>query len=190
MSTRDPVSRLQELLPKSSSADQGQGEACMQIQLTATQRALLPLTYVHEAILVKSDHITHIPNMHSSVMGVMASRNQVFCAIDLAQLLHLSLPLPSLQQYQTVVIRHDNSGPDSYDIASRILSGLIIRKVLGMIRIDLASLQAVATPVNSVFESVMVGHISSEDLVLPLLDIQKITQLVIERTSSPHPAHS
>ena len=105
MSTSTPASKVQQILPQLFEASLTPGTPYIQFQITETITAVIPLAQVHESIIVEAKEISLLPSMHESVMGIMSSRNHVFCVIDLAQLLLLDSPLIYSRQYQIIVVK-------------------------------------------------------------------------------------
>ncbi|RMF21181.1 MAG: hypothetical protein D6756_12950, partial [Cyanobacteria bacterium J083] len=69
------------------------GSAYLRFELTPQMTALIAMEGVEESIVIPRNNITPLPNMPATVLGIMSSRNQVFCLFDLAQLLGLSFRL-------------------------------------------------------------------------------------------------
>jgi positive phototaxis protein PixI len=100
-----PQKRLQALLPQLFEPLNISGDSYLRFQLSPELPAfLLPMEEVQEATLVPVTAVTPIPNMPSIVLGIMNSRNHVFCLIDLPLLLNLQLLSTSLREYQVIVI--------------------------------------------------------------------------------------
>jgi positive phototaxis protein PixI len=129
------LSRLQELLPQLFQATQLPGEPYLRCQLTSEFSALLSMAYVQESLLVPGEKITPLPNMPAFVVGLMNSRDRVFCAIDLAQLLELSSPLTYLQQYHIIVVRVSQFLDRSSETEQELLLGLVVHRIQGITRV-------------------------------------------------------
>jgi twitching motility protein PilI len=134
MSTSTSASRLQELLPQLFQANLPPGEPYLRFQLTAEMTALMSMERVRESLFVSAELITPLPNMPESVIGIMSSRNHVFCVIDLAQMLMLPSTLISSRQYHVVVLRvsRNTISPNSYE---EILLGIAVNRIQGITRL-------------------------------------------------------
>ncbi|MGK7893288.1 MAG: chemotaxis protein CheW [Xenococcus sp. (in: cyanobacteria)] len=136
MSTSTPASKVQEILPQLFKASLTPGKPYIQFQLTEQITALIPLEQVHESIIVEASEISLLPSMHESVMGIMSSRNHVFCVIDLAQLLLLESALISSRQYQIIVVKvsPNNRLPDT-SVKGGSLLGIAVNNLQGITRL-------------------------------------------------------
>ena len=139
MSTSTPLSRLQELLPELFQTQQLPGKPYLRFQLTAEITALFPIEQVKESLLVEEQQVTPLPNLPAPVMGMMSSRNYVFCVIDLAQLLMLPPVAMSDQRYHVVVVRVSQS---SSQPGAELLLGIAVERILGITRLTSEKLQS------------------------------------------------
>jgi len=135
MSQTSSISRLQELLPQLFQSTQLPGDLYLRCQLTPEVTALLSMAYVQESLLIPGEQITPIPNMSPSVVGLINSRDRVFCTIDLAQLLGLSSPLAYSRQYHAVVIRVSQFIDQQSTSEQTLLLGLVVNRIQGIIRV-------------------------------------------------------
>ncbi|MEO0948758.1 MAG: chemotaxis protein CheW [Cyanobacteria bacterium J06641_5] len=97
--------RLQELLPELFEPSAQTGNRYLRFQLTAEISALLPLDSVREALQIAANQVTLLPNLPACSLGLVSAFNQVFCAIDLAQLLDVGLLAGNPQHYALIAIR-------------------------------------------------------------------------------------
>ena len=104
MVTSSAASRIQAKLQELFKANLAPGYAYIRFQLTSDMTALLSMEQVQESLLVEAEKITPLSDMPESVIGIMNSRDRVFCVFDLAQLLTLPSRLISLRQYQIIVL--------------------------------------------------------------------------------------
>lgn len=104
MSRESAVSRIQDNLQELFKGKLAPGEAYIKFQLTTEITALLSMARVQESLIVQAKQITALPGMPKSVIGMMNSRDRVFCVYDLPHLLNLPSTLMSSQQYQVVVL--------------------------------------------------------------------------------------
>lgn len=131
MTATASLTRLQTLLPHLFEPVQRFGQPYLRFQLTAEISALMGMDAVHEALLVSSQHLTPIPNMPSSSLGVMHSRDHVFFVVDLAQLLQLSGTLGNRHQYTVIVMQTGGQGIKE----NGILLGLAVNSIQGTTRL-------------------------------------------------------
>jgi twitching motility protein PilI len=140
MSESTSLARLKELLPQLFQPIQISGDSYLRFQLTSELPALLSMTQVQEAVLVPANAVTPLPNMPAFVLGLMSSRDRVFCVVDLAQLLELP-PMPlNLREYQVVSIYLPATIPE--ETGGKCL-GLAVRRVRGSMRFEAEQLQPV-----------------------------------------------
>ena len=104
MSQESAASRIQSNIQELFKGKLAPGEAYIKFQLTAKITALLSMEQVQESLIVQAKQITALPNMSESIIGIMNSRDRVFCVYDLPHLLNLPSTLMNSQQYQVVVL--------------------------------------------------------------------------------------
>ncbi len=104
MTTSSAASRIQANLQELFQAKLASGDAYIRFQLTPDMTALLSMEQIQESLVVEANKITPLANMPESVIGIMNSRDRVFCVFDLAQLLDLPSSLIAPRQYQIVVL--------------------------------------------------------------------------------------
>ena len=175
MSTSTPASRVQEILPKLFKASLTPGKPYLQFQLTETITALMPLEQVHESIIVKATEISLLPSMHESVMGIMSSRNHVFCVIDLAQLLMLRSTLISSRQYQIIVVRvsSNKTSPEASSKGNSLL-GIAVSHLQGITRLTEEKFQSPTVDFPSSLTPYLRGAVVAEEQQMLVLEPQAI----------------
>ena len=174
MSISTPASRVQEILPELFKASLTPGKPYLQFQLTETITALIPLEQVHESIIVEATEISLLPSMHESVMGIMSSRNHVFCVIDLAQLLMLRSTLISSRQYQIIVVRV-SSNKTSPEVSKRnSLLGIAVSHLQGITRLTEEKFQSPTVDFPSSLNPYLLGAVVAEEQQMLVLDPQAI----------------
>ncbi|AFY68894.1 CheW domain protein [Thalassoporum mexicanum PCC 7367] len=126
--------KLQELLPSLFESTQMTGDAYLRFELTPGRSSLFSMEDVQESLLVPAENITLLPNMSAAVIGLMSSRDHVFCVVDLLQLVGLS-PLSSYsRQYHVIVLRVSPSRLNPADKAKELLLGVAVTKIQGIAR--------------------------------------------------------
>ena len=177
MSTSTPASKVQQILPQLFEASLTPGKPYIQFQLTEQIKAFIPLEQVHESIIVEATEISLLPSMHESVMGIMNSRNHVFCVIDLAQLLMMDSPLISSRQYQIIVIRvsSNKTSPES-SVKGDSLLGIAVSDLQGIIRLTAEKLQSPTVDFPSSLTPYICGAVIIESQQILVLDPQAIAK--------------
>lgn len=135
MSTSSSFSRLKELLPELFKPSQIPGDRYLRFQLTPKRSALISMTDVQESLLVSGSNITCIPNMSISVMGLMSSRDHVFCVIDLAHLIGIDSLSSYLQEYHVIVLNISKFVVKSESSSKELLLGIAVNQVEGITRV-------------------------------------------------------
>jgi twitching motility protein PilI len=134
------------------------------------------MEYVQESLLVLGEQITPIPNMSTFVVGLMNSRDRVFCAIDLPQLLELLSPLKYSRQYHIVVININQFLDQPSTSEQELLLGLIVNKIEGITRVMSDEMFSAKGDVSSSFTPYLQGWVIHDELQLPVLDIPTIVK--------------
>ena len=152
MQKESAASRIQANIQELFKGKLAPGEAYIKFQLTAKAAvgqadagsatpaakitALLSMKQVQESLIVKADRITALPGMSESIIGIMNSRDRVFCVYDLPHLLNLPTSLIALQKYQIVVL--EISQPQS---GEKLQIGLAVEQIGGITRLAKDSFQ-------------------------------------------------
>ncbi|MGL5835541.1 MAG: chemotaxis protein CheW [Waterburya sp.] len=163
MSTSSPASRIQANLQELFKGNVASGDAYIKFQLTPEINALLSMAQVQESLIVESEQITSLPTMPNSFVGMMNSRDRVFCVFDLAQLLALPSELVNSRQYQVIVLQ-TISEPS-------ILIGLAVRQLQGIVRLPVEQIQSSLddAPVN--LAAFMAGMALERGNKIPILEL-------------------
>ena len=177
ISTSTPAAKVQEILPQLFEATLTPGKPYIQFQLTNKIAALLPLEQVQESMIVEAAEVSLLPSMHESVIGMMSSRNHVFCVIDLAQLFMLDTTLMSSRQYQIIVLRVSTSKnlPEN-SLNRNTLLGIAVHNLQGIIRLTEEKLQ---TPEGEIPESLnpyLRGAVITDERQMLILEPQAIAE--------------
>ena len=131
-SSSSSLLRLQEFLPQLFQSQHLPGKPYLRFQLTSQITALFSMDKVKESLLVKAEQITPLPNLPASVMGIMSSRNHVFCVVDLAQFLMLPSIVTSSQRYHIIVVGTPQAPPA---LESELLLGVAVERIEGITRL-------------------------------------------------------
>lgn len=138
MSSTSSLSRLQELLPElfqspetRANAQKNLGDRYLRFSLNSELSALILMDNIQESLVISGEKITPIPVVASSVMGLMSSRDAVFCVFDLGELIGLPPLSTYLRQYHIVVLKAPASVPQS----SELLVGVAVHQIQGVTRV-------------------------------------------------------
>ena len=168
MTTSSPASRIQADLQELFKADLAPGDAYIRFQLTSDMTALLSMKQVQESLIVEAEKITTLPSMPESVIGIMSSRDRVFCIFDLPQLLQLSSSLIVPRQYQIIVLQTTSKQP--------IYMGLAVNRLQGILRLPteqiLRSLKAFPSNIAPYLE----GAVQEDKTMIPILEFNRISE--------------
>ena len=135
------LSRLQELLPQLFQTTQLPGQPYLRFLLAEGMSALMSMEHVQESLIVPAEQITALPNMARSVLGLMGSREQVFCVVNLPQLLGYPLIAGTQRQYRVIVVRVPRSDYQKVTDGEALL-GLAVPQIQGVSRLSEEQLQA------------------------------------------------
>ncbi len=186
-----PSARLQELLPNLLDSAQLSGDPYLQFRLNDDITAMLSMDDVSEALLVRSEHITALPNMAESVIGLMSSRDSVFGVVDLPHTLGYPASLGSTRQYQVIVVNIkpnqliDNNSSAPRDAFSDVtLLGFAVPQIDGIKRLEADQLQPMDESELPELRQYTSGYVTEPDLTEPdlkavLIDLQRIMRLPI-----------
>lgn len=175
-STSSSLSRLEELLPELFQTTNLLGKLYLRCQITSEIIVLIPMEYVQESLLVPRAEITPIPEMSSFFMGLMNSRDQVFFAVDLPQLLGFS-PLPAYsREYHTIVINISPFLDQSLTSEGEIFLGLAVNQIQGITRIISDEMRSPQENLSSSLTPYLQGWVMDKEQQLPLLDLATIVK--------------
>ncbi|ELS03839.1 chemotaxis signal transduction protein [Xenococcus sp. PCC 7305] len=175
MSTSTPASKVQEILPQLFEASLTPGKPYIQFQLTETITALIPLEQVHESLIVEATAVSLLPSMPESVMGIMSSRNHVFCVIDLAQLLMLPSTLIASRQYQIIVVRVlPNKTASESSVKGDSFLGIAVSHLQEITRLTEEKFQSPTVDFPSSLNPYVLGAVNIGEQQMLVLDPQAI----------------
>ena len=123
---------------------------------------------MQESLLVEAEKITPLPSMPESVIGIMSSRDRVFCVFDLAQLLTLSSRLISPRQYQIIVLQ-TTAEPLIY-------IGFAVTRLQGIVRLPIQEIQSSSDAFPSNIAPYLCGAVQQEEAIIPVLDLNGISE--------------
>jgi positive phototaxis protein PixI len=182
MSIPNSLSRLERLLPQLFKASLPEGDPYLRFQLTADLIVSISMKQVQESLLVEVENITPLPNMSTSVIGMMSYRERVFCVVDLAQLLLLPSTLESARKYHIITIKvADNTTVDT-DIDSsqatlregELYLGFAVNYIQGITRITAERIQPPRDNFPICLTDYICGAVIESEQELLLLNIEAI----------------
>ncbi len=133
--------RLQELLPQLFQSKTLSGQPYLRFLLHEGVGALIPMEEVQESLMVPAEQVTPLPNMTPAVMGLMSSRDNVFCLVNLGRMLGYPSSIASRRRYPVIVIRVPDSGYQGTSENEAFL-GLAVSQIQGVVRLEPQQLQA------------------------------------------------
>ena len=170
MSASSPAARIQANLQELFQGNSASGNPYIKFQLTSEITALLSMEQVEETSIVNAALITPLPSMPPSVIGIMNSRDRVFCVFDLARLLTLPTKLAAPRQYQIIVLQTKGQNPIQLAFAVNNVQG-IMRLAAEQIQPSTDSIPANITPYIS-------GVVTAENTATPVLEFDRIMETI------------
>jgi twitching motility protein PilI len=169
MSSSSPASRIQENLQELFQGNSTSGNPYIKFQLTPEITALLSMERVQETLIVEAGQITPLPSMPQSTIGIMNSRDRVFCVFDLAQLLNLPARSFTPRQYQIIVLQ--TTGSTSTNL------GLIVNNIQGIMRL---SPEQIDFPIEiaSNLLTYTTGVVTLEENAIAILEFERIFEAI------------
>lgn len=174
--TPSTLSRLQELLPQLFQATKLPGDLYLRCELTSEVTGLISMEYVRESLLVPGEQITPLPKMSPFVMGLMNSRDRVFLALDLLQLLGLSSLSIHSRQYHIIVINVSPFFEEQSDSEQELWLGLVVNRIQGITRVIADQIRSPQEMVDSTFAPYLQGWVRTEEQQLPILNLATIVK--------------
>ena len=173
MTQSSPASRVQANLQDLFKENITPGNAYIKFELTSDMTALFPMEQVQESLVVEADKITPLPSMPDSVIGILSSRDRVFCVVDLAQILTSSSRLISPRQYQIIVLEvSEFVSTDS----ENLYIGLAVNRLQGIVRLTSEQIQTNTNSFPDSIISYLQGCVIKENQLTPIFDLNKIIQ--------------
>ncbi|GAB4524736.1 MAG: hypothetical protein Tsb0014_03470 [Pleurocapsa sp.] len=177
MKTTSAASRIQANLKDLFEANLAPGDSYIRFQITPEMTALLSMKQVQESLIIAADKITPLPNMPKSVIGIINSRDRVFCVFDLAHLLTLPSSLISPRQYQIVVLEV----AEIFSSVQSLYLGLVVHRLQGITRLTTEQFQLPANlPAN--LTPYVRGCIGENEQQILILDSKAIATTLSSKT--------
>jgi positive phototaxis protein PixI len=173
MTANTTLTRLQQLLPQLFQPLEISGDLYLRFQLTPEIPALLSMERVLEALLVPANSISPLPNLPALTIGMMNSRDRVFCVVDLGQLLGLPPIAINPRDYQVIAI--DLIG-DSATRSSGKCLGLAVRQVKGVARLETQNFRSSVGDVPECLTPYLMGSFIEDDRCSVVLNADAIAK--------------
>ncbi len=168
MQNQSVAAKVQANLQELFKSNLDPGDAYIKFQVASGVNALLSMDRVEESSIVRAEKITTLPGMSESVMGMMSSRDRVFCVFDLAQLLNLPSELINNRQYQIIVLQTNTESP--------ICVGLAVAQLQGIVRLSTEQIGSSLNGVSDRFVDYVSGTVQQDEKVIPILEFNRILQ--------------
>ncbi len=186
MTPSSPAATIQENLQELFQGNLAPGDAYIRFQLTTGVNSpqkndvpkrsqiisditfLLSMEQVQESLIVEADRITPLPNMPESVIGIMNSKNHVFCVFDLAQLLKLHSQSIFYRQYQIIVLQTTWEKP--------IYIGLAVTHLQGIVRLTSEQIDFSLDGLPFHLIPYLCGVAQLEESIAPILDFNCLSE--------------
>lgn len=170
MQNKSAAAKVQANLKELFKGKLAPGDAYVKFQLTSDITALLSMKQVQESLIVEPGQVTPLPRMPESVMGIISSRDRVFCVFDLAQLLTLNSELIAPRQYQIIVLQTTDETP--------IYLGLAVANLQGIIRFHVEKIQSSTESFPAKITPFVSGGVQQVENILPILELEHILQVI------------
>lgn len=170
MSASSPAARIQANLQELFKGSSASGNPYIKFQLTPEITALLSMERVQETSIVEAALVTPLPSMPASVIGIMNSRDRVFCVFDLARLLSLPSKLAAPRQYQIVVLQTTDPTP--------IQVGLAVNNLQGIMRLTAEKIQSPMDNLPANIVPYVSGVVTAEKIATPVLEFKRILETI------------
>ncbi|MEE3715684.1 chemotaxis protein CheW [Tumidithrix elongata RA019] len=123
----------------------------IEFQLDSHIFAALETEIVQEVLSIKAQNVVPVPNMPSTVLGLMSRRGRVYWTIDLAMMLGLPHLSAEVKQYEVMILNVEN-----------LLLAVAVPKIKGMIKVSVnlvsTSTQSCPTTLKSYSKGSMTLH--------------------------------
>ena len=169
--TSTSTARLQQLLPQLFQPERQPGDRYLKFEIAPNWPALIALADVQESSRIPGHTITPLPNLPAGVLGLMNSRNQVLCVIDLAQVLQMPAQRVHRQHYSIVTVHVASTSETTADAN---LLALALHDIQGIIRLQR---EEIASPVDEFAPALtpfLRGCVVQAGQSIPVLDIKAI----------------
>jgi twitching motility protein PilI len=141
------------------------GESFLKLHLAPKVLAMLPARVVKEAIVLPSQRVTAMPNMHPCLLGLVNRRGRVFWVANLMQLLGVPMSDRSQRQYSLVIVQ-----------VGAVPLALQVEAIEGIVNLPSDAVQAPPPHVNATILPYLRGCVLQPDETILVLDAEAILQ--------------
>lgn len=175
-STATATDRLQQLLPQLFQPETHFGDRYLKFDIAPNLPALIALEDIQESTRIPSDRVTPLPNLPACILGLMNSRNQVLCVVDLAQILQISTPWIHRQNYSVVTVRLTSTADktDSDRTEEPNLLVLMLHHIQGIVRLQPEEIESSIDAFATTLTPFLKGHVVQGAQSIPVLNVQAI----------------
>ena len=164
MSNQSAASKVKASLQELFKSNLDPGNSYIKFELSEDVTALLSMEQVQESIVVNTEQVTTIPGMPKSALGMMNSRDRVFCVFDMAQLLDLPSNLNNVRQYQIILFQ---AGLAATSV------GFAVGQLQGIQRLSVDNIELPRQDVAAKFNACVSGVVRG-DRAIPVLELSHI----------------
>jgi twitching motility protein PilI len=134
------------------------------------------MEYVEESLLISREEITPIPEVSGFCLGLMASRDHVFLAVDLPQLLGFSPLSIYSRDYHIVIVNISTFLDQSLPLEREIFLGLAVNQIEGMTRLTREQILPPQTTVSTSIIPYLSGVVKQEHKLIPILELNEVVK--------------
>lgn len=135
------------------------GKPYLKLQLDNQTQIALAMAYTQEVLTIPRERVTPIPNMPSSVIGLLNQRSRIFWLIDVSKMWGWESSLGERQQYNVAIIRFKN-----------VALGLVIEEIKGVIRLPEEEIESPVGTISPELTPYLQGCVLQPEGMLLIID--------------------
>ncbi|MGB3615444.1 MAG: chemotaxis protein CheW [Elainellaceae cyanobacterium] len=141
------------------------GNAHLKFYLTEDMPAIFAMRYIQEVVVLPTQRLTPMPNMHPAMLGLMNRRSRVLWVVDLARLIGLPHLDAMTQNYSLILIQ-----------VGHVALGLAVHHLDGMISFKKEDIQSPIGRVTTELIPYIRGCVLQNKEITMVLDVEAISQ--------------
>jgi len=141
------------------------GNAHLKFYLTEDMPAIFTMQHIQEVVVLPTQQLTPMPNMHPAMLGLMNRRSRVLWVADLARLIGLPYLDAMTQNYSLILIQ-----------VGHVALGLAVHRLDGMLSLNRAAIQSPVGRVAAELTPYMRGCVRQDKEITMVLDVEAISQ--------------
>ncbi|MGF1513646.1 MAG: chemotaxis protein CheW [Elainellaceae cyanobacterium] len=141
------------------------GDAHLKFYLAEGMPAIFAMRYIQEVVVLPTQKLTPMPNMHPAMLGLMNRRSRVLWTVDLSRLIGLPHLDSMTQHYSLILIQ-----------VGRVALGLAVHKLEGMTWFNADAVQSPVGHVASELIPYLRGCVLESQEITMVLDVEAISQ--------------